>query len=37
MKTKKTHLINGFSNANYFCKVFRKYTNQTPTDYRRKN
>lgn len=28
---------NGFSNANYFCKVFRKYTNQTPTDYRRKN
>ncbi|MBQ2923206.1 MAG: helix-turn-helix domain-containing protein [Tyzzerella sp.] len=27
----------GFQNANYFAKVFRKYLNITPTDFRRQN
>lgn len=26
----------GFNDAKYFCKVFGKYTNQTPTDFRKK-
>ena len=25
----------GFQNANYFAKVFRKYVNVSPTDFRR--
>ena len=25
---------NGFSNGNYFCKVFRKYIGMSPTEYR---
>lgn len=27
--------IVGFSGANYFCRVFKKTTNQTPTEYRK--
>ena len=25
----------GFSNGNYFCKVFRRYLNMSPAEYRR--
>lgn len=28
---------NGFSGSNYFCKVFRKYVHETPTEYRQKS
>ena len=27
----------GFQNANYFSKVFKKYTNMSPTDFRKQH
>lgn len=27
----------GFNNSRYFCTVFKKYTQETPTEYKQKN